>query len=163
MTLSNLRRAVLAQYVTWQLPLYNKHACGVARADWSGRRDSNPRPQPWQGCALPLSYTRILTGSWPQPDLTILCQKGGGIATASIINKCHIRSGLRLRLTSPTVYFNPPREIVMVNRNRLFGATRGSKNAYDLVRRSRSGAREGSTFRVKMSQNSAIFRDFVVG
>ena len=26
--------------------------------EWSGRRDSNPRPQPWQGCALPLSYTR---------------------------------------------------------------------------------------------------------
>ena len=25
---------------------------------WSGRWDSNPRPQPWQGCALPLSYTR---------------------------------------------------------------------------------------------------------
>ena len=36
---------------------------GAERADWSGRRDSNPRPQPWQGCALPLSYTRILTGS----------------------------------------------------------------------------------------------------
>jgi uncharacterized protein DUF3768 len=29
-----------------------------ARLYWSGRRDSNPRPQPWQGCALPLSYTR---------------------------------------------------------------------------------------------------------
>ena len=27
--------------------------------DWSGRRDSNPRPRPWQGRALPLSYTRI--------------------------------------------------------------------------------------------------------
>ena len=27
---------------------------------WSGRRDLNPRHQPWQGCALPLSYTRIL-------------------------------------------------------------------------------------------------------
>ncbi len=26
---------------------------------WSGRRDLNPRHQPWQGCALPLSYTRI--------------------------------------------------------------------------------------------------------
>ena len=26
--------------------------------DWSGRRDSNSRPQPWQGCALPLSYAR---------------------------------------------------------------------------------------------------------
>src|SRR5262245_38313782 len=30
---------------------------------WSGKRDSNPRPQPWQGCALPLSYSRN-----PQPD-----------------------------------------------------------------------------------------------
>src|SRR5690606_30638826 len=29
-------------------------------ANWSGRWDSNPRPQPWQGCALPLSYTRSL-------------------------------------------------------------------------------------------------------
>src|SRR5258708_17197105 len=29
------------------------------RLFWSGRWDSNPRPQPWQGCALPLSYTRI--------------------------------------------------------------------------------------------------------
>src|SRR5262245_35591618 len=26
--------------------------------NWSGRWDSNPRPQPWQGCALPVSYTR---------------------------------------------------------------------------------------------------------
>src|SRR5581483_5270647 len=25
---------------------------------WSGKRDLNPRPQPWQGCALPLSYSR---------------------------------------------------------------------------------------------------------
>jgi hypothetical protein len=32
---------------------------------WSGKRDLNPRPQPWQGCALPLSYSRdarILAG-----------------------------------------------------------------------------------------------------
>ena len=28
------------------------------RRKWSGRRDSNPRLQPWQGCALPLSYAR---------------------------------------------------------------------------------------------------------
>src|SRR5262249_18443651 len=26
--------------------------------EWSGRRDSNPRPRPWQGRALPLSYPR---------------------------------------------------------------------------------------------------------
>ena len=25
----------------------------------SGKRGSNPRPQPWQGCALPLSYFRL--------------------------------------------------------------------------------------------------------
>src|SRR5580704_7287773 len=30
-----------------------------AKKFWSGRRDSNPRPRPWQGRALPLSYTRI--------------------------------------------------------------------------------------------------------
>jgi hypothetical protein len=30
--------------------------------NWSGRRDSNPRPQPWQGCALPLSYARAPRG-----------------------------------------------------------------------------------------------------
>src|SRR3990170_3202159 len=27
---------------------------------WSGRRDSNPRPPPWQGGALPLSHFRSL-------------------------------------------------------------------------------------------------------
>src|SRR6056297_3664029 len=27
---------------------------------WSGRRDSNSRPSPWQGDALPLSHFRIL-------------------------------------------------------------------------------------------------------
>ena len=26
---------------------------------WSGRRDSNPRPRPWQGRILPLNYFRI--------------------------------------------------------------------------------------------------------
>ena len=33
--------------------------CGVLHY-WSGRRDSNPRPSPWQGDALPLSYFRML-------------------------------------------------------------------------------------------------------
>src|SRR5580658_4004834 len=28
--------------------------------EWSGRRDLNPRPLPWQGNALPLSYSRLL-------------------------------------------------------------------------------------------------------
>src|SRR5271154_6295683 len=29
------------------------------RAEWSGRRDLNSRPSPWQGDALPLSYSRL--------------------------------------------------------------------------------------------------------
>ena len=31
---------------------------GHKAATWSGRRDLNPRPSPWQGDALPLSYSR---------------------------------------------------------------------------------------------------------
>ena len=27
---------------------------------WSGKRDLNPRPSPWQGDALPLSYSRSI-------------------------------------------------------------------------------------------------------
>ena len=32
----------------------------IREKTWSGRRDSNPRLQPWQGCALPLSYARSI-------------------------------------------------------------------------------------------------------
>ena len=32
-------------------------------AIWSGRRDSNPRPSPWQGDTLPLSHFRIFSGA----------------------------------------------------------------------------------------------------
>ncbi len=35
------------------------------RKRWSGRRDSNSRPSPWQGDALPLSHFRIFgRGGW---------------------------------------------------------------------------------------------------
>ena len=40
--------------------------------EWSGRRDLNPRPQPWQGCALPLSYFRVPFQEskwWRDPEL----------------------------------------------------------------------------------------------
>src|SRR5690606_10911410 len=33
------------------------------RFDWSGRGDSNARPSPWQGDALPLSYARTPLGA----------------------------------------------------------------------------------------------------
>ena len=32
----------------------------IRRKNWSGRRDSNSRPSPWQGDALPLSHFRKL-------------------------------------------------------------------------------------------------------
>src|SRR6059036_2923228 len=46
---------------TWSGP-----APGGGRpTDWSGKRDSNPRLQPWQGCTLPLSYSRQIA---PKPE-----------------------------------------------------------------------------------------------
>ena len=33
------------------------------RQVWSGRRDSNPRPPPWQGGVLPLNYFREIIGA----------------------------------------------------------------------------------------------------
>lgn len=36
--------------------------------DWSGKGDLNPRPSPWQGDALPLSYSR----SWEGRSILIL-------------------------------------------------------------------------------------------
>ncbi len=34
---------------------------------WSGKRDLNPRPSPWQGDALPLSYSRICCSAAASP------------------------------------------------------------------------------------------------
>jgi hypothetical protein len=49
---------------------------------WSGRRDSNPRPQPWQGCALPLSYTRIRDSRAVLAARPGYCPKAAGSASA---------------------------------------------------------------------------------
>ena len=38
----------------------------VAIKNWSGKRDSNSRPPPWQGDALPLSYFRLKNGASAQ-------------------------------------------------------------------------------------------------
>ncbi len=42
---------------------------------WSGKRDSNSRRQPWQGCTLPLSYSRDVVLLWdeylPNPDIEV--------------------------------------------------------------------------------------------
>ena len=38
--------------------LYPAELCTHIVLLWSGKRDSNSRLQPWQGCALPLNYSR---------------------------------------------------------------------------------------------------------
>src|ERR1019366_9018243 len=43
-------------------PIHRSQPGPCRRADWSGRRDLNSRPSPWQGDALPLSYSRLLQG-----------------------------------------------------------------------------------------------------
>ena len=43
----------------WENPAARRRLLQLAI--WSGRRDLNPRPSPWQGDALPLSYSRIRT------------------------------------------------------------------------------------------------------
>ncbi len=76
-------------------PLRNHSATTPAKEDerWSGKRDSNSRPQPWQGCALP-------TELFPQASEggDILCPEGGvsrqdsapayGAAIASLCGDC---------------------------------------------------------------------------
>jgi hypothetical protein len=54
------------------------------RKIWSGRRGSNPRPRPWQGRALPLSYTRIRDGGDHSPSTADLCQMPTTNATVRV-------------------------------------------------------------------------------
>ena len=54
------------------------------RLAWSGKRDSNSRPQPWQGCALP-------TELFPQ---NVLHYPFGGFASAKINQKFLLRNFL---------------------------------------------------------------------
>jgi hypothetical protein len=63
---------------------------------WSGRRGSNPRPRPWQGRALPLSYTRIRDGGDRSPATAELCQMRPVNATASRTVRARLNSSIFL-------------------------------------------------------------------
>ncbi len=57
-------RLCLASLTTGHTP-WSRTVCRAWTAmalSSSGRRDSNPRRQPWQGCTLPLSYSRVAGG-----------------------------------------------------------------------------------------------------
>jgi hypothetical protein len=45
----------------------------LQKRKWSGRGDSNARHQPWQGCALPLSYARIAWRKSSRWRTVIIC------------------------------------------------------------------------------------------
>ena len=49
-----------AAFFIWIAPYRRSQPGWRRRAEWSGRRDLNSRPSPWQGDALPLSYSRLL-------------------------------------------------------------------------------------------------------
>src|SRR2546421_9625865 len=54
-------RRRISDYNTENQKLKSDSSCFRLRNDriWSGRRDLNSRPSPWQGDALPLSYSRF--------------------------------------------------------------------------------------------------------
>jgi hypothetical protein len=74
--------------------------------NWSGKRDLNPRPSPWQGDALPLSYSRpfrtlergrILLAHNPtvKQRYSSICLVSGGYATS---NGYHIVTSMLIRI-----------------------------------------------------------------
>jgi hypothetical protein len=77
------------------------------RKIWSGRRGSNPRPRPWQGRALPLSYTRIRDGGDRSPSTADLCQMPTANATVRVrsddtrIIRFHEQMGANRSETTP--------------------------------------------------------------
>ncbi len=52
---------------------------------WSGKRDSNPRPLPWQGNALPLSYSRARSTN---VSIALTSTKFTGIQSLCQIKMC---------------------------------------------------------------------------
>jgi hypothetical protein len=65
---------------------------------WSGKRDLNPRPSPWQGDALPLSYSRSIIVS--QRDGILLMQEQSCQAINLV---CHIAHCYRYPVTFVTM------------------------------------------------------------
>ena len=65
-------------------PVQNRHA--VPPLHWSGRRGSNPPPQPWQGCALP----NELLPQMPHPRCGGVSGTPSGIRTLDTLIKSQV-------------------------------------------------------------------------
>jgi hypothetical protein len=83
-------------------------AADLLEESWSGRRDSNPRPRPWQGRALPLSYARapIRPGRCRKPALIGLFQALCKRRKPQIISPLGPKGAVRRDLVSTTSRFS---------------------------------------------------------
>ena len=68
---------------------------------WSGKRGSNSRPQPWQGCALPLSYSRKIFKFFHKIRSLIFCGARGRTRTGTRVKSRGILSPLCLPISPP--------------------------------------------------------------
>ena len=87
-------------------------------SDWSGRRGSNPRPRPWQGRALPLSYTRIRDGGDWSPTTAHLCQMRTVNATLLRTVKFRPGTGRFIAKWSPNTRNQPFRRFPVIEKVR---------------------------------------------
>jgi hypothetical protein len=87
-------------------------------SDWSGRRGSNPRPRPWQGRALPLSYTRIRDGGDWSPTTAHLCQMRTVNATLLRTVKFRPGTGRFIAKWSPNTRNQPFRRFPAIEKDR---------------------------------------------
>ena len=53
-----LARSPRRGHIPFATPGRGSNQTKLSGEDWSGKGDLNPRPSPWQGDALPLSYSR---------------------------------------------------------------------------------------------------------
>ena len=60
---------------------------------WSGRRDSNPRLQPWQGCTLPLSYSRLFYCNLSAVQMNFLLYFLPGVCQTLFLHEFVLGSG----------------------------------------------------------------------
>src|SRR4030095_12210719 len=65
---------------------------------WSGRRGSNSRPRPWQGRALPLSYSRTQT-------IILACksQLSRSLLNGNVLDKTPISARADLYIIDPLI------------------------------------------------------------
>ena len=71
---TSLEKAFLSYGLSYGLVEREEGARNLLK-DWSGKGELNPRPSPWQGDALPLSYSRSFDGLVFDSSLTLIsCQ-----------------------------------------------------------------------------------------